>query len=341
MPKPESKSLKAAALVGSDLFLQLAALRDLLRSLAPDTQTIDFDGESAELAAVLDEARSFSLFCGGKVVLVRNADDFIKKYRQQLEDYLEKESGGAPLILRLSSLPSNQRIYKLIEKTGRIVRCEAPKDPTAWIIERGKQAHKLAVAPDAARLLADFIGNDLGRLDMELAKLAVTCPNGSLAARDVTGAVAFQREREMYDLTNALAAGDSAAALRRWRQLVQLDSSAEYRAVTWLGIWLENVRRALEMLARGENAFAIGQTLRIWPRETAEKFVQTARGLGGGGLAAAMHLLAQIDFQTKTGVGDAADNIERFILAMAGRTDAPSERRAEVRAEVRAEASAR
>jgi DNA polymerase III delta subunit len=152
---------------------------------------------------------------------------------------------------------------------------------------------------------------------MELAKLALTHETGLVNARDITGAVAFQRERDMWDLTNALASGDSAAALRRWRQLVQLESSAEFRAVTWLGIWLENVRKALDMIAAGQSAQAIGQALRIWPREAAEKFVVTTRALGHAGLNAAMNLLAQTDFQTKTGIGDAAENIERFILSLA------------------------
>ena len=39
--------------------------------------------------------------------------------------------------------------------------------------------------------------------------------------------------------------------------------------------------------------------------------------MGSAGVSRAVDLLAQIDYQTKTGVGDAADNIERFILSLA------------------------
>jgi len=318
MSKQASTTIPAAiALVGSDLFLQLAALADLLKLLPKDAQTIQFEGETAELRDVLDEARCFALFGGAKVVVVRNADAFLTRYREQMEEYLSESSGGAMIVLRLNSFPSNQRIYKVIDKIGRIVRCEAPKDVVPWIVERGRTAHKLEVASDAARMLAELIGNDLGRLDNELAKLALVCGGGKAGAADVSGAVAFQREREMWDMTNSLASGETGAALRRWRQLVQLDNSAEYRAVTWLGMWLENVRKAQVMLARGESAFAIGQALKIWPRENAEKFARTAKALGREGLESALNLLAEIDFQTKTGVGDAGGNVERFILALA------------------------
>jgi DNA polymerase-3 subunit delta len=312
----QSKHPPVAALVGSDSFLQLSALSELL-GLVPDAQRSDFDGETADLAEVLDDVRTIAMFGGGKAAVVRNADDFLTRYRAQLEDYVEKPCDTAMLILRMEKLPANQRIYKLIQKCGRIESCTAPKDVTKWILDRGRAAHKLAVAPDAARLLADNIGNDLGRLDNELAKLALICGDGKVSAKNVQEGVAFQRDREMWDMTNALAAGDSAAALRRWRQLLQLDSSAEFRAVTWLGMWLENVRRALPMIQRNENAFSIGQALKIWPAELQQAFVQTTRKLGRSGLDRALNLLAEIDFQTKTGVGDAAENVERFILTLA------------------------
>ena len=172
-------------------------------------------------------------------------------------------------------------------------------------------------ATEAARILADLVGDDLGRLDNEMAKLALGSSSGAIGADEVGQFVAFQREREMWDLTNALGSGDAAEALRRWRQLVQLESSAEFRAVTWLGLWLENVRKATTMLRRGENAFAIGQALRIWQREQQQSFLKTVQAMGPAGLERAQSLLAEIDFQGKTGIGDAAANVERFILTLA------------------------
>jgi DNA polymerase III delta subunit len=79
------------------------------------------------------------------------------------------------------------------------------------------------------------------------------------------------------------------------------------------------VRKALAMIKRGDNAFTIGQALRIWPRETQQKFVDTVKSLGENGRMRAVDLLAEIDFQTKTGVGDAAENVERFLLSLAAR----------------------
>jgi DNA polymerase III subunit delta len=306
------------ALVGGDAFVGLQKLREVLAILPPDAQRTDLDGERAELAEVLDELRSFAMFGGGKVVVVRNADAFITRFREQMETYVANPSDSATLVLRLESLPSNQRIYKAIAKVGVIEKCEPPKDLAKWAIAHGAEAHQVRVSPEAASLLVDLIGGDLGRIDTELAKLALSGDGKTITPDDVSGGVAFARERQMWDMTNELACGRTAEALRRWRQLLQMDSSSEFRAVTWLGMWLENVRKAIAMKRKGMQTFAIAQQLRIWPREIQGPFFETADALGEAGARRATDLLANIDLRSKSGVGDAASNVERFILEIGG-----------------------
>ncbi len=304
------------ALVGSDSFLQLQFIADLLKQSGGDAQRVDFDGERSDLASVLDEVRCFSMFGGRKVVVVNPGDPFVTKYRESLEDYVSAPSDGATLVLRMASLPANQRLYKAIAKTGRIEKCEPPKDLAGWIVARGKGAHGLAVQPEAARVLADHVGDDLAKLDNELAKLALSVEGSVVKPQDVASGVAFQREQQMSEMVNALAAGRTADAVRRWRRLLTMDSSTEFRAVTWLGIWLTNVRQALAMRRAGESPGSIVQALRIWPREMQGPFMETATALGDGGSARAIDLLAEVDRHSKSGVGDAAANVERFLIAV-------------------------
>src|SRR5580698_4342714 len=129
------------ALVGPDALLQQEALAEVIKQLPLDSQRVDVEGETAELAEVLDDLRSFALFGGGKVVVIRDAEEFVSRFREQLEEYVAEPSSSAVLVLRMASLPSNQRIYKAISKTGTIVPCQPPKDLTGWTIERGKKEH--------------------------------------------------------------------------------------------------------------------------------------------------------------------------------------------------------
>jgi DNA polymerase-3 subunit delta len=302
------------ALVGSDPFLQLQKLREIASLLPADAQRIDYDGETVQLAEVLDELQSFAMFGGGtKLVTVREADALITRYREQLEDYVNKPSSSATLVLRLSSLPSTQRIAKAIAKVGAIESCAPPKDLTRWAIDHAKHAHKITLMPDAAKVLVDYVGADLGRLDTELAKLAIQCDAGKISLDTVCANVAFTREREMWDLTNALAAGNVGEALSRWRQLLHSDPSTEFRAVTWLGIWLGDIATVVNTGPRS----GASQKLRWKYKDSFDRFVRNAESLGKEGYAAALDLLTEIDKQSKSGVGDAAENVERFILAIA------------------------
>ncbi len=308
MPKP------VYALVGADPFLQLQRLREIAALFPAETQRIDYDGETAQLSEVLDELRSFAMFGGGaKLVSVRDADAFITRFREQLEDYVNKPSDSATLVLRLNALPATQRIAKAIAKVGSIESCAPPKDLARWAVDQAKSAHKISIAPDAAKMLVDYVGADLGRIDSELAKLAIQCDSEKITLDTVCGNVAFTREREMWDLTNALAAGNVAEALQRWRQLLQLDPSTEFRAVTWLGIWLSDVGTVVNTGPRSSQSQKLS-----WKYKGAfDRFVTNASTMGKGGFARALDLLTEIDKQSKSGVGDAADNVERFILAMA------------------------
>src|SRR3954447_3641232 len=195
------------ALVGDDSFLQMERLAAILKQLPPDAARIDVDGERCELADVFDELRSFAMFGGTKVIVMRNADEFITRFREQLEEYLEHPSSSATLVMRVKSLPGNQRIAKLVAKVGVVEKSEPPKEYElpGWIAQRAKSVHKINISPDAARLLADRIGADLGRLDNELAKVALSCSGDKVGVEDIAESVVFQREQEMWDMTNELA----------------------------------------------------------------------------------------------------------------------------------------
>ena len=299
------------ALVGEESFLQLQKLAEIRAELPRDTQVVDVDGEQSQLADVLDELRSFAMFGGGKLVVVRDADDFVSRFRDKLEDYVASPCDSGVLVLRLRSLPKTQRIFKLISKVGQVHECAPLKQHQlpAWIVNRAKTAHKLTVDRSAAALLAELIGADLGRIDNELAKLALQAPAGKLTSETVLAAVSFQREQQMWDLTNELAMGRPVEALKRWRHLVQLDSSAEFRAVTWLTMWLEDMGTILRGGDLGKMSWKY--------RDHLPQFIKVARSFGRQRLRLAVDLLAEMDLRAKSGLGDAATNVEQFILSLA------------------------
>src|SRR4051812_49861601 len=124
MPATQQKFKPVYALIGEDSFLQIEQLNRIRALMPDDAQRADFDGERAELSEVLDELRSFAMFGGAKLVVVRNGDDLITRFREQTEDYVASPSEGSTLVLRLNALNKTHRIAKAIARTGVIEPCD-------------------------------------------------------------------------------------------------------------------------------------------------------------------------------------------------------------------------
>ena len=107
-----------------------------------------------------------------------------------------------------------------------------------------------------------------------------------------------------------LAMGKPRDAIRRWRQLLQSDPTVEFRVVVFLTNWLGDVG----LVVSGGNQRNIA-----WKyKERLAQFAKAASALGKQRYARAVDLLAEMDKRSKSGLGDASENVERFIVSMAG-----------------------
>ena len=90
-------------LIGKELFLRsqyTSMLRSALEQAHGEIETFQFGGD-ADSAAVLDECRSFGLMAGHKLVIVDDADQFVRaETRPMIERYAQNPSEQATLVLR-------------------------------------------------------------------------------------------------------------------------------------------------------------------------------------------------------------------------------------------------
>ena len=83
-----------------------------------------FDGGDAQFRDVYEVLSTVSMFGGGKrLVVVEGADEFVTRYRPQLEDYVARPSRAGVLVLNIESLPGNTRLYKSIAAAGLLIDC--------------------------------------------------------------------------------------------------------------------------------------------------------------------------------------------------------------------------
>ena len=216
------------AVVGGDATLRLWSIWKAIG----DGDRSSFDGESLKWSDIRDDLSTASLFDLGdkRSIVIRDADPFVSKYRGEIEGYLEKPSSASRLILELQSLAKNTRVYKLIDKHHQLVVCgmstEKGSGITAasrrkFLSEKLGERHSCQLENAAIDGLLDALGDDLGMIDTEVAKLALYVdPGGKIDRGLVDSVVGGWQAKSVWQITDAIATGNAADALKHLDKLI-------------------------------------------------------------------------------------------------------------------------
>ncbi len=311
---------------GKEAFLRADHTRRLKARLIEthgEVETVHFDGLTDAPADVLDECRSFGLMQQHKLVVADNADQLIKgDARPLIERYAESPAASATLVLRCETWHKGN-LDKLIESAGgEIIRCEdlPPQQALAWATARAAEAHGVKLAPDAGRLLIERVGGDLGRIDSELAKLAVEAPGGTIAAEQVAELVGLTREEVVWTIQDLMLTASPEELLAQLR--VILDNSKQDQTVVTFFAAMDLCRK-LHAAARGFeqrlNPADIAKRLKLWG-PSRDAILNAARRLDPNEAAALLTRAIDADRRSKSGLGKPARTLEMLSLEIAGRS---------------------
>ena len=323
---------------GADDFLRAEGLENVLRRLIGDdrdgTSLATFEGGSAELADVLDECRTPSLLSPLRVVCVRDADDFVTAHRKSLEKYVtgfidaregarkdkqpEPEITGV-LILICRSWPKTTRLFKLVSRIGENLSCEPPKrgDFARWAAGQARQAYGCALQAGAAERLVDLAGDNLGLLNMELAKLATyVAPRSEIRQADVEELVGASRVQIVFSVTDAIAQHDVRRGLALWDQVVATDRGAPYKAVGGLAYGFRRLVEAKRLVCQGVSVNEAMRRLRIWGAGSAADLSRQLERFSLAQWRDHLVRLVRIDVGAKTGLGSVETSVEKFIVEL-------------------------
>ncbi|MDR2643907.1 MAG: DNA polymerase III subunit delta [Planctomycetaceae bacterium] len=212
---------------GDEPFFKFHVLR-VLRNQVLDGEDAEFsvqrlDGTDISFTDLRKEVSTRAMFGGNRrFVLVEDADLFVSRFRVELENYFDKPSDSAVLVLELKTFPSNTNLYKKAIASGLVIEAKSlvDKDVPAWIVKWSKQQHRVECDSAAAAMLFERIGSEAGLLDQELAKLALMVPSdgGVITVDLVARATGSWRTQSTFEMIDMALAGRTAAAIK------QLDS---------------------------------------------------------------------------------------------------------------------
>jgi DNA polymerase-3 subunit delta len=225
LKKPPKGLGPLVAVFGGEAYLKREVLRAVRRVASggdsDELEARSLRGEDADLAGVIDELSTVSLFgdCP-RMVILEDAETFVTEHRAALEKFLERPAKRGVLVLDVKTWRSDTRLAKATAKVGGLaIRCDPPKlqQIRDWLTHRAKDL-RVELQRDALAHLLELAPLELGILEQELAKLATTVGEGGrITTAVVEENVGGGRVRETWDMIDAAACGDAAEAL------VQLD----------------------------------------------------------------------------------------------------------------------
>lgn len=217
----------------------------------PDLTFTVYYADETPPGTVAEAARTLPFLASRQMILIRHAEqwfalrDDARSSLAPLLEYLQQPDPATTLALISTKVDRRRRLYKEIERGGAVV--ESPQLTDAAMIHRIQTEVERAgkrIDEKTARGLLERVGNRLDDV-LNALHLAVNFVGASenVTSRDVLVACADLAEETVWDLTDAIAAGNIGGAVRSLRQLLDLNKAPEeiLGTIQWL---LESAYRA-------------------------------------------------------------------------------------------------
>lgn len=182
----------------------------------------DFDqtvvyGRETDMKTVVSLAKRYPMMSPVQLVLVKEAQDIAKDW-ELLADYLDHPQPQTLLVFcyRHKKMDKRTKTYKAISSKGVVYEKNKMRDYEVpdWIarivMQQGYQ-----ITQKGAVLIAESLGNDLGKIVNELSKVYISLPKGTVINEDVIETnIGISKDYNVFELQNAIGRRDVAQCTR-------------------------------------------------------------------------------------------------------------------------------
>lgn len=169
-------------------------------------------GRDIDTKTIVEYAKRFPMMSNYQVVIVREAQVLEKSIYELEELYLNKIQNSTILVICFNNkvLDGRRSLKKKLEKD--FVYFESKKISedklSSWIINLVKEK-KYDITVDAAQLLADYLGNDLHKIENEVNKLIISQPLNTTINTDlVEQNTGISKDFNIFELQKAIGKKD-------------------------------------------------------------------------------------------------------------------------------------
>jgi DNA polymerase-3 subunit delta len=282
-------------LKGDDPTLLADAVHALVAELSGgDPNSVEDLGEEAGVDAAVEAAQTPAFLADRRVVLLRDVGRFRTEEVAPLIEYLKDPMPTTVVVLVGGGGQTPTGLVNAVKKAGHVqdVGAGTGKARTQWITDTLKHA-PVSLDRDARGLLADHIGEDVGRIGTLLDALAAAYGEGSNVTSEMLGPfLGAAGSVAPWDLTDAIDRGDTETALV---QLHRMTEAGERHPLVVLASLHRHYTAMLKLDGANVRNDADAAAITGTGPYPAKKALAQSRRLGSGGVSRAITLLADAD----------------------------------------------
>lgn len=276
------------------------ALRDAL--VPPALRAFNYDvfdaAERPDVGRIASAAKTLPMMGKKRLVHVKSVDALKAADLETLQPVVENPQPETVLLLVGDKIDARLKFFAQVKKKGVLEKFEPPyENQLPMWIDREARARQLNLAPGTAQRLADVVGRDLGRLASSLELLGLYAgPGNPIKADDVDELIADARERNVFELCDAVYGGQRTRALTALRRMIEGREST----IGMVAMLARHARQLLRIRALGPNPSPseVASGLGLAPF-FARPLAEQARRFTEAGLSRALVALADADQDLK------------------------------------------
>jgi DNA polymerase-3 subunit delta len=311
---------------------------------AGDDAFVRHDLDEVTLSAVIDDARSLSLFAAERLIWVSRAESALPRGRAaassdddddsgkgrdsgaaELAAYLASPTPGVVLVFDSSRFEfdgedkaKTERVRKFYAAIPNVVEFARLTDSQLRALANQRaQDLSLRIGGGELELLIEAVGGSAQALEIELEKLSHFCQGRPVTEADLELLTPQAQSTTIFALVNALGRRDRREALDLLDQLLR---AGEYLplALSFLGTQIRQAMVAQESGLKSASqvqAHFSRMGVPMWPSR-AEQVMATARAFSGERLAEAAQRVARADRDLRDTRPDDRVVLEEFVVAV-------------------------
>lgn len=173
-------------------------------------------GKDVEPLSLMSELKNYPMMAARKLVVLKEAQDF--KLMDKIESYFEEPSDTTIFVVnyKYKTYDARTKLLKAAAKNGIVYKSDKVKEYqlNEWI-QNYIKSEGFGITSKACMLLAEFLGNDLGRVVSEIDKLAILLEKGTtINDIHIEENIGISKDYNVFELTNALAVRDVPKAFK-------------------------------------------------------------------------------------------------------------------------------